>query len=262
MPNISLNALRIFAQERLDEVSTSVQTIKFSAESRTKSFEPDQLITNSLSDDVDFQSLPHAGGIGAWAAVVSVDLRGSTRLADSLGPRDTFRMMHTLLPTLAHCFQRMGGQNLNLRGDGMLTGFGLTKILRDEDLPEPRQIDSFNNDAISAGIKAINCVKDAVEPVIRSGGILADLNVGVGIVCGRITVTRIGWKSTEELTAYGGAVNRASHLSGGHNKVRVSERVQQSIPVADNPFDASVSIDQISGGFELTQIRNTTLLNG
>ena len=257
MASISIADLRAFANARFEEASRTSTLIKFSAEARTKALNEGSLITNSLIDDDEFADLPAGTGIGAWASILAVDLRGSTRLADSLGPRDTYRMMHTLMPTLAYCLQKMGATNINLRGDGMFSGCCLTKVKSDHDEPEPYQQIIANQQAIAAGLRTIDCVKMAVEPVIRNGDIQASLNVGVGIECGRITVTRIGWKSSQELTAYGSAVNHANHLSGGTNVLRVGRTVWNMIP--DSP-DGRFRGAFIEDGIEVSSLDSPALI--
>src|SRR4051812_6839123 len=45
----------------------------------------------------------------AWRAILFVDLRGSTRRAEEIGPRATYITMHALLPALAHLVSDEGG---------------------------------------------------------------------------------------------------------------------------------------------------------
>jgi class 3 adenylate cyclase len=68
------------------------------------------------------------------------------------------------------------------------------------------------------------------EPVLDDDGIDVDLSVGVGIDCGAIVVTRVGWMTAQELTAYGSAVNHACKLSDQVNQVSISRKVMGLYP--------------------------------
>lgn len=185
----------------------------------------------SIADDPEFDSLCIGDGIGAWTSIAAIDLRGSTDLAESIGARNTYLMTHTLLPTLAYVCEQLGGHVMNLRGDGLFASFGLKKLSEyDDEPPSDEKIEKANGKAVGCGLALLQATNEAVQPVLNDEGIDVDLSVGVGVDCGNVIVTRVGWRTAQELTAYGPPVNRACKISDGDNLVRVSRNVQRKFP--------------------------------
>jgi len=230
---MDLLSVRAFAAKQLEKAKDYSRTIKFAEERQRKSITANrsQEIRASIADDPELASLNIGDGIGAWASIASVDLRRSTALADSLGPRNTYLMTHVLLPTLAYVCEHMHGMVMNFRGDGLFASFGLQKLRSDESQrPDKSYIHTANMHAVVCGLALVEATKDAVEPVLSKENIEVDLSVGVGVDCGSVVVTRVGWMNAQELTAYGSPVNYACKLSDQVNQVRVSDRVASDYP--------------------------------
>lgn len=231
--SVSIEEVQAFASERLERAKGFAHAIKFSLdkEARSKMLTNEALeIRASIEDDPEFASLSVSDGISAWTSILSVDLRDSTKLADQVSARNMYLMIHTLLPTLAYVCEKSSGEVMNFRGDGLFAGFGLKKITDEASKPTREQKLDANRQAVVCGLNLIEAVSQGVEVVLSDDGIDVNLHAGVGIDCGQVTVTRVGWMSAGELTAYGSCVNRACKLSNSRDRVIVSSRVTELYP--------------------------------
>lgn len=258
MEPISLLDVRSFANEQLQNAKEFAGKIQFIQKSITNEGWTKEAgtIRASLWDDKELGDLQVGDGISAWASILSVDLRESTKLAHLVSPKEMYLAVHTLLPTLAFVCRKTGGKVMNFRGDGLLAAFGVKKILGEDDQPETSQKEQANLSAVLAGYRLLESVANAVQTVLADDGISIDLHCGVGIDCGVVTLTHVGWKSAKELTAYGACVNDACHLSTGKDIVVVSENVVSRYPYSgdegklsfvprENGFLASCEIEAL-----------------
>lgn len=230
--SVTLLEIKAFASQQLERAkkfATKIQFIEKSAMSNTWR-EESRSIRASISDDPEFSKLEYSDGQATWTSIMSIDLRDSTKLADQITPRNMYLTMHTFLPTLAYICEHSGGEVMNFRGDGLFAAFGLKKINTTEDEPTREEKLNANRDSVVCGLRLIQSISSAIEVVLSDDGIDVDLHAGVGIDCGHATVTRIGWMSAGELTAYGSCVNEACHLANGRDKVVASSRVTDLYP--------------------------------
>lgn len=230
--SLTLKKTKVFAREQLDRAKDFAQRIRFVEKGLINNqwTKEAMSIRASIGDDPDFAELEYGNGISAWTSILSVDLRDSTKLADQITAREMYLMIHTLLPTLAFVCDNSYGEVMNFRGDGLFAGFGLKKITDTASEPTHSQKLEANKEAVVCGLRLIEAVSGAVEVVLAEDGIDVDLHAGVGIDCGHVTVTRVGWMTAGELTAYGSCVNEACHLSDARDEVIVSSRVKELYP--------------------------------
>jgi class 3 adenylate cyclase len=153
-----------------------------------------------------FAAMPTSYGYAGWAAVLSVDLRGSSTRALAIGAKKTFITMQTYVPTMAYLVGQAGGKVVGLRGDGLFATFGFA-----EDARTVTRVAA--GDAVMAasccGDLMIKTVAEVINPVLDQGRVGGGLRIGVGIGAGAIVVTRIGWEDAQEVTAYGDEINHA-----------------------------------------------------
>jgi adenylate cyclase len=146
---------------------------------------------------------PHAApaGIGQERYLVSlfVDMRGSTRLAETRLPFDTVFIVNRFLGAVSQAVIASGGQPNQFIGDGMLALFGLT----DNPAAACRQAISAAA-AIAGQIEQLNgfLSHDLREPI----------RFGIGIHGGEVIVGEIGYRDHMVFTALGDAVNVAARL--------------------------------------------------
>ncbi len=235
METISLLDVKSFADEQLQNAKEFAGKIQFmERELTSKSWTKEAgSIRASLWEDKELGDLRVGEGISAWASILSIDLRESTKLAHLVSPREMYLAIHTLLPTLAFVCRKTGGKVMNFRGDGLIAAFGVRKILDVNDYPESQQKAQANLHAVMAGYRLLESVGNAVKTVLANDEIFIDLHCGVGIDCGVVTLTHVGWNSAKELTAYGACVNDACHFASGRDVIVVSQNVASCYPTGD-----------------------------
>lgn len=147
-------------------------------------------------------------------SVLSVDIRDSSTLAIEKTPEAVFFAMQCYLPLMAYIVAESGGEIISLRGDGLIAGFGF----------ETENWIHCVNDAYECGMLMIQSTSRILNPMLAHQDIPIKLSIGVGIDCGRVIVTKIGFGLANEVTAYGEAVNTAAKNSKGMNNLWLSAR--------------------------------------
>jgi len=140
-------------------------------------------------------------GIGQERYLVSlfVDMRGSTRLAETRLPFDTVFIVNRFLGAVSQAVIANGGQPNQFVGDGMLALFGLAV---DQAAACRQAIDAAA--AIAHNVGELNdfLSHDLREPI----------RFGIGIHGGEVIVGEIGYRDHMVFTALGDAVNVAARL--------------------------------------------------
>jgi adenylate cyclase len=189
----------------------------------------------SVADDPRYDFLTHGYGVAAFAVVLAVDLRNSTNRAAKHGPEATYLTMHTYLPTMAYLVNHCGGKVIGLRGDGLFAGFQITDALNQDETFDSTKATSAATQSVECGFGMVQAVERVLNPILKDEKIPDDLRVGVGITSGNLVITRIGFDSASEITAYGSCVNDACKLSShGQNEVYISSDVRKYYPSSPN----------------------------
>jgi class 3 adenylate cyclase len=89
-------------------------------------------------------------------AVIGVDMRGSTKLAEEHKPDEVFVLMQCFIPLLAFVVQALDGEVIGLRGDGLVAAFGFA-----EDKWRP-----CINRAYEAGAIMVEATRDELGPFL------------------------------------------------------------------------------------------------
>lgn len=186
----------------------------------------------SITDVPEYKVLKHSKGLSAWATILSVDLRYSTKIAGKHGAEKTFVLMHTYLPTMAFLVEKAGGKTVGLRGDGLFAAFGVTELKGDTQVVDSDSATEAVRSATRSGKAMIEAIEDAISPTLRDGDFDEDLRIGVGVDVGNVVITRIGLESASEVTAYGPAVNNACKklASKASNQIRISKAAHNMYP--------------------------------
>lgn len=188
----------------------------------------EKLAKAMVKDLPRFRQFSLGDGASAWGAILFVDLRNSTKRAQTVGPKKTYLTMHALLPALAYSVEEYGGYTVGFRGDGLFAIFGMN-----ESGYNPNGYDQGRviADACSCGKFMIEAIEKVVNPALDERDCSGNLRIGVGVDSGTIVVTRIGFRYADEVTAYGDAVNSASKIcSVSDSNVIVSEEVNRLFP--------------------------------
>ena len=159
-------------------------------------------------------------------AVLFVDMRNSTKRAETLGEEKTFLSMHAYIPALLQVIEHYDGKVVDIMGDGIMVFFG------------GRSSSMSKKIAVkSAGLcgKDMLCVRQKViNRIPKEDNIEWEIDFGVGVTYGKVIVTKIGINQFYDVKAFGDCVNKASKYSNKYNKVKVSKSVKHMWPKRKN----------------------------
>jgi adenylate cyclase len=158
-----------------------------------------QLFMPSLMSANAHASAPARIGQERYLVSLFVDMRGSTRLAETRLPFDTVFIVNRFLAAVSQAVIASGGQPNQFVGDGMLALFGLAA--------EPAL-------ACRQAIAAAGAIAHNVEELndFLSHDLREPIRFGIGIHGGEVIVGEIGYRDHMVFTALGDAVNVAARL--------------------------------------------------
>jgi adenylate cyclase len=131
------------------------------------------------------------GGEERTVAALFVDIAGSTSLVRRTGPEEMVGLLNRFFEIVVETIEADGGLVNKFEGDAALCVFGAPT-----DHPDPA----------GAALRAARRICDAV----RSAG---EVDVGVGVACGRVWAGQVGAASRLEYTVIGDPVNEAARLT-------------------------------------------------
>ena len=149
-------------------------------------------------------------------AIMFVDIRAFTQMAEKKLPYDTVFVLNQYFRTMGTAVEEAGGQLDKFIGDGVMALFGVEGESRDgcrDALIAAR--------AMAASLKDLNAnLKEDLDEAIR---------IGIGIHVGPVIVGEMGYSAVRSVTAVGDAVNTASRLETAnkdfHSQLVVSAEV-------------------------------------
>jgi adenylate cyclase len=132
-------------------------------------------------------------------AILFVDIRGFTSLAEGRLPYDVVFVLNRYFAAMGRAVETAGGRVDKFIGDGVMALFGVTS--------EPET-------ACREALAAARMMSERLEELNRSltGELDQPLRVGIGIHVGPTIVGEMGYGSVTAITAIGDAVNTASRL--------------------------------------------------
>ncbi|WP_448625087.1 adenylate/guanylate cyclase domain-containing protein [Geodermatophilus sp. URMC 64] len=131
------------------------------------------------------------GGELRTAAALFVDVVGSTSLVRRTGPEQMVGLLNRFFAVVVDAVEDEGGLVNKFEGDAVLCVFGAP---------------AEHADPAGAALRAARRICDAV----RSAG---ELDIGVGVACGRVWAGQVGAASRLEYTVIGDPVNEAARLT-------------------------------------------------
>jgi adenylate cyclase len=131
------------------------------------------------------------GGEERTVAALFVDIAGSTSLVRRTGPAEMVGLLNRFFQVVVETVEQAGGLVNKFEGDAALCVFGAPA-----DHPDPG----------GAALGAARRICDAV----RAAG---EVDVGVGVACGRVWAGQVGAASRLEYTVIGDPVNEAARLT-------------------------------------------------
>ena len=162
-------------------------------------------------------------GVEQPVAVLFVDLRNFTGLAEARLSYDVVYLLNRYLGTTARAVEAHGGYVDKFIGDGVMAIFGM-------------------RDGLAAGARGALAATLAIHEAIDalnaelSGQLESPLRIGMGLHCGQVILGRIGAAdgsgtsgASARITALGDVVNIASRLEAATKEFSVSLAVSQDV---------------------------------
>jgi class 3 adenylate cyclase len=131
------------------------------------------------------------GGEERTVAALFVDIAGSTSLVRRTGPEEMVGLLNRFFEIVVDAIEADGGLVNKFEGDAALCVFGAP---------------TDHADPAGAALRAARRIGDAV----RTAG---EVDVGVGVACGRVWAGQVGAASRLEYTVIGDPVNEAARLT-------------------------------------------------
>jgi class 3 adenylate cyclase len=131
------------------------------------------------------------GGEERTVAALFVDIAGSTSLVRRTGPEEMVGLLNRFFEVVVDAIEDEGGLVNKFEGDAALCVFGAP---------------TDHADPSGAALRAARRICDAVEAA-------GEVDVGVGVACGRVWAGQVGAASRLEYTVIGDPVNEAARLT-------------------------------------------------
>lgn len=174
-------------------------------ESRTKrkitalfgQYVPAELVAN-MSKNPDQISM---AGESREMSILFSDVRGFTTISEKLGPKELSLLMNEFLTPLSRVIYKHHGTIDKYMGDCIMAFWGA-----------PLHDPAHGRNAILAGLEMQRALR-ALQPYFKERG-WPEINVGVGINTGKVSVGNMGSEVRVAYTVMGDSVNLASRLEG------------------------------------------------
>jgi adenylate cyclase len=206
-----------------------------------------QLFMPNLMSANVHASAPARIGQERYLVSLFVDMRGSTRLAETRLPFDTVFIVNRFLAAVSQAVIASGGQPNQFVGDGMLALFGLAT--------EPAVACRQAINAAAAIARNVAELNDFLSHDLREL-----IRFGIGIHGGEVIVGDIGYRDHMVFTALGDAVNVAARLQDMTKnfgcEVIVSEEVCTTAGITADALAAQEVV--IRGRAEPMHVRTST----
>ncbi|HSL50428.1 MAG TPA: response regulator [Candidatus Deferrimicrobiaceae bacterium] len=145
------------------------------------------------------------GGKQVEASVMFSDIRGFTRITETLAPAETIELLNSYYTLTFDAIGGHGGIVNQMLGDGLMAIFGA---------PLPRA--DHRERAVRAALEMLELVDGFNQDQARRGG--TEIRIGIGIASGPLVAGFTGTQQRMTYTGVGDTVNLAAHLET-HTKV-------------------------------------------
>ncbi|MGC8660231.1 MAG: adenylate/guanylate cyclase domain-containing protein [Desulfomonilaceae bacterium] len=154
-----------------------------------------------LSDEIVAEILESPGGINLGGEIREIsilvsDLRGFTRITESMDSRKVLEIINRYLEVMTDIILRHSGTIDEFTGDGILVFFGA-----------PRKFSDHSRRAVLCAIEMQRAMKPLNEENVKIG--LPELSMGIGINSGELVVGNIGSNRRKKYGAVGSPINVA-----------------------------------------------------
>jgi sigma-B regulation protein RsbU (phosphoserine phosphatase) len=202
-----------------------------------------------VSREVVSEILKSSGGMDLTGEIREItilvaDLRGFTRIAESLQPQEVLRLINRFLQRMTDIILQCNGTIDEFTGDGILVFFGA-----------PRPMEDHSLCAVTCALEMQEAMKELNSENLKLG--FPKLQMGIGINRGELIVGNIGSEKRKKYGAVGSPINIAFRIEaetkGG--EVLISQSVldtlesrvmvEKSSSVLLKGFDKPVTIHRI-----------------
>jgi class 3 adenylate cyclase len=205
--------LKKLAKQRLSVAYNYLEEKKVTDELKTS--------INEEAEIPGFENKPMKFGqfVNKEFVAMMTDIRKSTDIINRPnGTRDMFLIFYAYSAVTANIVDHYNGTSTEFLGDGVINLFDTDKGL-DE---------AFKN-SIRAS-REILAARDLILNPLFQYLQLPTIDLGIGIDHGVTIVTRFGYKTDNDLKAFGSCVYNASKLSKGMNEIIISEKSKVAWP--------------------------------
>lgn len=176
--------------------------------------------------------------------ILFANIRGFTAMSERVEPEELIDALNEYFAVMTDVVFRHGGTLDKYVGDGILSFFG-----------DPIQFEDHAERAVGAALEMRSLLRGLRSKWMER--LHEELNVGIGISTGYVTVGNIGSDTRTEYTVIGNHVNLASGLaeSAGSNQILVSERTLAAVRgrVEANPVD-EISLEDMHRAVRIFEI--------
>lgn len=171
------------------------------------------LVEKILSEEIR----PELGGAEMYGSVFFFDLRGSTGIAEAIGPKEYAIFVSNLFGDLMDIiFQNQGSVN-EIMGDGILASFGC---------PVPAEDHALHSVRAAVAIREyIDRYNDSTRPQYLNGPV----RFGIGIASGKFFAGNIGSASRLKFAIMGDPVNKASRIQDLTKEIGCNILIEESV---------------------------------
>lgn len=149
-------------------------------------------------------------------AILFVDIRGSTRFAESVPPFDVIHVLRRFYYHMERAVMDNGGHVACYTGDGLMALFGV------------EQSECAPLEAVMAGLDMLRYVKEDLQPYVKRL-FKRSFGIGVGVHFGQTIVGTVGGGPQERLTAIGDAVNIANRIERANKRAGTEFLVSEAV---------------------------------
>jgi adenylate cyclase len=143
------------------------------------------------------------GGVARVCTVMFADLRGFTSFSSTHEPQLVIDVVNAYLGEMSEAILEAGGTLVAYLGDGILAVFGAP-------LEQPDHADR----ALAAALEMITRRLPRFNALVRSMGLVAQFDMGVGLHSGPVISGNVGSERRLEYTTIGDTTNLASRIEG------------------------------------------------
>ncbi len=218
---------RVSYQKQIQELNAKLEKEK----KALQRYFSDDLVEKIFSEEISTE----LGGTIVPASIMFFDIRGSTTMAEKIGPQAYAERISKLFADLMDIVFNNGGSINELLGDGILATFGC---------PFPGEKDAANavNTALAIDnhMKTINRLREVAGKV--------PYGYGMGIATGKIFAGNIGSERMIKFAVMGDAVNTAARIQD------LTKEFSQNI-IIDEPTRAAANLALSYIELPTTQLR-------